>query len=389
MCSPRCPAPLPDALRAEAQAVCEAILAYLLRCREQRPGEYYGSFWSEKAYHGPLLNYHAGGSHHHRTAGSAALALWLAGQERSDATMLRAAELAFDWLAARQRPRGGYQEIQNNETPSNWEFTGLEELSTIETGFVIHGLGQALLHGLPPKKLYMDVLQRAGHWQLSIEWPPGSGVFPHHERSPYNTLNANLHAAETLALAYTALQNVYGLRLNLFLEGARRAVARTLPCQWPDGCLPYREGAGVTINYTSLVLWCLMNLLDALPDGARRVLATTGDLDAASARAGAFLCTCVDPQGQLLWEQYETSTAKYNVWSYLITANVLCRHGSDAGRDRACRLLRHAFSLRTASGLLPMRDRGEEITECAFMQADMLLFLMPLTRAPVTPAVPA
>jgi hypothetical protein len=26
-----------------------------------------------------------------------------------------------------------------------------------------------------------------------------------------------------------------------------------------------------------------------------------------------------------------------------------------------------------------MRDRGEEITECAFMQADMLLFLLPLT----------
>ena len=63
MSSPHCPAPLPDALRAEAQAVCETILAYLLRCREQRPGEYYGSFWSEKAYHGPLLNYHAGGSH--------------------------------------------------------------------------------------------------------------------------------------------------------------------------------------------------------------------------------------------------------------------------------------------------------------------------------------
>jgi len=26
-----------------------------------------------------------------------------------------------------------------------------------------------------------------------------------------------------------------------------------------------------------------------------------------------------------------------------------------------------------------MRDRGEEITECAFMQADMLLFLLPFS----------
>ena len=25
--------------------------------------------------------------------------------------------------------------------------------------------------------------------------------------------------------------------------------------------------------------------------------------------------------------------------------------------------------------MLPMRDEGEEITECAYMQADMLLFL--------------
>lgn len=384
-----CSLPLPEPLRTEALAVSDHILAYLMRCREERPGEYYGSFWSEKAYHGPLLDYHAGGSHHQRTAGSAGLALWLAGQERGEAAMRRAAELAFDWLAARQRPRGGYQEIQNNETPSDWEFTGLEELSTIETAFVVHGLGQALLRGLAPKKSYMDLLQRAGHWQLSIEWPPGSGVFPHHERSPYNTLNANLHAAETLALAYVVLDRVYGRRLNLFLEGARRAVARTVPCQWPDGCLPYREGGGVTINYTSLVLWCLMNILEALPEGGRRVLATAGDLDAVIARACAFLGTCVDGAGGLLWEPHETSTAKYNLWTYLITANVLWRHGDDASRDGACRLLRHAFGLRTPSGLLPMRDRGEEVTECAFMQADMLLFLMPLTRCPSVATAPA
>ena len=373
------PLALPEPLRAEAEAVCEGILAYLLRCREARPGEYYGAFWSEKAYHGPLLNYHGGGSHHHRTAGSAGLGLWLAGAARSEPTLQRAAELAFDWLAARQRPRGGYQEIQNNEKPSDWEYTGLEELSTIETGFVCHGLGQALLHGLAPKKAYMDTLQRAAHWQLSLEWPAGSGVFPHHERSPYNTLNANLHAAETLAVAYAALRQVYGLTLNLFLEGARRAVARTLPCQWANGCLPYREGAGVTINYTSLVLWCLLNLLEALPEGSRRVILGVGNVPQALGAACGFLRECVDGEGRLLWEEYETSTAKYNLWTYLITANVLQRQGGAENEAAAARLLRHAFGRRTPAGLLPMRDRGEEITECAFMQADMLLFLLPLT----------
>ncbi len=370
---------LSEPLRAKAASVTADILSYLMRCRETQPGEYYGSFWSAKAYHGPRLDYHAGGSHHQRTAGSAGLGLWLAGQAAADPEMQRAAELAFDWLAARQGPRGGYPEIQNNEQPSNWEYTGLEELSTIETAFVVHGLSQALGRGLAPKKSYMDVLQRAAHWQLSIEWPPGSGVFPHHERSPYNTLNANLHAAETLACAYTALEQVYGRRLNLFLEGARRALARTLLCQWPDGCFPYREGAGVTINYTSLVLWCLLNTLDTVPAGARRVLATTGDLPAVCERACAFLRSCVDAEGRLLWETNETSTAKHNLWTYLITANVLCRQGGEDHRQAAARLLEYAFSQRTSSGLLPMRDCGEEITECAFMQADMLLFLLPLT----------
>jgi hypothetical protein len=193
----------------DLRAVCESTLAYLLRAQDFKPGEYYGSFWSEKAYHGPLLNYHAGGSHHHRSAGSAALALWLFGQKRNSDDLKRRAEAAFDWLAARQRPGGGYFEIQNNEKPSDWERTGLEECSTIEAGFVAHGLGHALLLGLPPKKLYSDCLQRMGHWQLGIEWPPGSGVFPHHERSPYDCLNANLHAAETLMAAFRVSEKIF------------------------------------------------------------------------------------------------------------------------------------------------------------------------------------
>lgn len=377
----------------EVCSVCESILDYLLRAQDFKPGEYYGSFWSEKAYHGPLLNYHAGGSHHHRSAGSAGLALWLVGRKRGDAELKRRAEAAFDWLAARQRPSGGYFEVQNNEKPSDWERTGLEECSTIETAFVARGLGHALLLGLPPKKLYSDCLQRAGLWQLGIEWPAGSGLFPHHERSPYDCLNANLHAAETLMAAFKASEKVFQRPVSIFYEGARRSVLHTLTLQSMNGCFPYRSTGGMTINYTSLVLWCLLNILDLLRDpmqpGAGR------DLDATSKRiavfvpldalkkalddATAFLCGCVDGSGNFLWEKNETSTAKYNLWTYVITCNVLRRIGGERNLETASRLWKRILAKRTKSGLLPMRDRGEEITECAFMQADMLLFLLPFS----------
>jgi hypothetical protein len=344
------------------------------------PGEYYGAFWSEKAYHGPLLDYHAGGSHHHRSAGSAGLAFHLVGHARNDTDLLRRAELAFDWLVARQRPSGGFLEIQNREKPSDWELTGLEECSTIETAFATRGIGHALLAGLTPKKLYSDCLQKAGHWQLAIEWPPGAGVFPHHERSPYDCLNANLHAAETLAVACAALDKVYGRRLNIFFEGARRGVRHTLAQQWPDGCFPYRANAGATINYTSLVLWCLLNLIDALPSGLRQAMVPNNVLEEHLKRAGAFLRGCVATDGTLIWEKNETSTAKHNVWTYIVTYNVLRRMGGEKNRDTADRLLNYTLTMQTASGLLPMRDVGEEITECAYMQADMLLFLLPFSN---------
>lgn len=377
------------------RSVCESILAYLLRVQDFKAGEYHGSFWSEKAYHGPLLDYHAGGSHHHRSAGSAALSFWLIGLRRNDAELKHRAEAAFDWLAARQRPGGGYFEIQNNEKPSDWERTGLEECSTIETAFVARGLGHALLLGLPPKKLYSDCLQRAGLWQLGIEWPPGSGIFPHHERSPHDTLNANLHAAETLMAAFKASEMVFQRPVNIFQQGARRGVLHTLTLQSKDGSFPYRGTGGVTINYTSLVLWCLLNIHDLLRDpiqpGAGRDLQLDADarriaafappdaLRKAFDSATGFLRGCVDADGGLLWEKNETSTARHNLWTYVITYNVLRRIGGERNTETAARLLKTILGKRTKSGLLPMRDRGEEITECAYMQADMLLFLLPFS----------
>lgn len=356
---------------------CDAIVAYLLRCQDFTPGQYYGSFWSEKAYHGPLLDWHAGGSHHPRGAGSGGLGLWLVGQQRGEAELLRRAEAAFDWVVTRQHRSGGYFEIQNNERPSDWELTGLEECSTIEVSFVIHGLASALLAGLPPKASYLNCLERAGHWYLSIERPAGSGAFPHHDRSPYDCLNANLHAGEALAAIFTAVQRVYGRTVNLFYQGARRAIRHTLTLQWPNGCFPYRADDGITINYTSLVVWLLLNALETLPEGHYRAdVAPPEDVARALQSAGEFLAGCVAEDGTLLWEGNETSTARHNTWSYALTASVLRRLGGEANQAAATRLLGYALSRRSLSGLLPMRDEGEEITECAYMQADMLLFLL-------------
>lgn len=356
-------------------ATCDRIVDYLQRAQDFTPGLYYGALYSEKAYHGPLLDWHAGGAHHYRGAGSGGLALWLAGQDRGDQDLLRRAELAFDWVVTGQRPGGGFFEIQNNERPSDWEGTGLEECSMIELAFVVHGLGNAVLRGLAPKKSYLDCLQRAGHWVLSTERPAGSGIFPHHDRSPYDCLNANLHAAESLAVIFAALREVYGQTVNIFCEGARRAVLHTLAEQWPDGCFPYRANDGVTINYTSLVVWCLLNCLEALPEPYRDSLAPAAELQRALAAAAGFLRGCVDDSGGLLWEGNETSTARHNTWSYGLTANVLRRLGGEANAAAAARLLGYLQTLVTPSGLLPMRDSGEPITDCAYMQADLLLFL--------------
>lgn len=263
--------------------------------------------------------------------------------------------------------------MQYNEQPSNWEYTDLDELSTIETSFVIHGLGHALLNGLPPKKSYMDCLKKAGFGFLGIEQPVGSGIFPHHERSPYDTLNANAHASESLALIFHCLDKIYGKRINIFLQGARRGFSHTLDLQWENGCFPYRANSGTTLNYTSLVLWCFLNALDILPDNCLIDWPEPDRIRRQFARAADFLSSNVQPDGTLDWEGNESTTAKYNIWAYALTANVLSR--IDGYSDAACRILRYLSSIQTKSGLLLMKDRGEEVTECLYMQADAMLFL--------------
>lgn len=356
----------------QLNSLCRDTLAYLKEAQDLRPGEYFGSFWSEKAYHAPLLDWHGGGSHHHRGAGSAGLAFYLTG----DKELQYRAEHAFDWLVSRQKPRGGWTEIQNNETDSDWEFTGMEELSNIETSFAIRGIAQAIQQGLPPKKSYLDAMRKAGLWYIGLETPAWSGAFPHHERSPYDTLNGTMHAVEALGFIYSALKKGYGLRVDIFRAAAFRGLRHLIPQQWDNGCFPYRSFGGITINYSALVLYLILNFRDnCLPEEWR---AENIDLSEVLRKGVSFLCASLNSDGSLKWEENETSCAKHYVWTYALVFNVFKRMNC---RDEAEMILKKMLSLRTPDGLLPMLDNDPDIIHCAYMQADILLFLMPFTES--------
>ncbi len=122
------------------------------------------------------------------------------------------------------------------------------------------------------------------------------------------------------------------------------------------------------------MIWCVLNAFDILEDQEISPVLKKKTLDSFS-KASAFLGACIAPDGSLLWEENETTTAKYNMWTYAITINVLRRLGGQQNIENAEKLFKYICGLRTSSGLLPMRDRGEEITGCTFMQADIFLFL--------------
>ena len=362
-----------------------AILQYLKEAQVLKAGRYYGSIWSEKAWHAPGPDWNKGGAHHYRSAGSTGLAFWRAGEHQR-------AEQAFDWLVSCQNPRGGWAEIQNNDRPSDWEYTGEEELSTIETSFAIRGLASAILLGLPPKKSYLDSLRKAGLWLLGMETPVWSGVFPHHERSPFDTPNATMHACEALSLIYRALHSVYGIPVHIFRMGAVRAFRHILSQQQKDGNIPYRffDGklisfdlkpvppqdapyqafSGITINYTALVLYLMLNIMelgDYDPEAEGKKQA-----EEFLRKGNDFLVHSIAPDGSLRWDEFETSSAKHNLWTCVLVWNVLVRSGRS---EAAGRLKSKILSLQTRDGLLPMRDDDSSVTRCAYMQADMYLFL--------------
>ena len=126
----------------------------------------------------------------------------------------------------------------------------------------------------------------------------------------------------------------------------------------------------------------LIIILERLPAERRADFGPPARLRRALGRAAAFLRVAVGPEGRPRWDRFETSSARHNLWTYAVTANVLQRLGGRRNLEAAGRLLKAMLRMRTPSGLLPMQDRGEPVTECAFMQADLFLFLDPFRGRP-------
>lgn len=356
------------------------LASYLITCQEDE-GPYAGSFWSELAYHIPLLDYHAGGSHHNRTVGSAALALMRLNDELPLQDANSRAERAFDWIVTRQHDDGGMFEITNNDRPSQFHLD--YERSSISLGMVCHGMYAALGIGLPRKDSYIRFLQQAARWQLTVETDPGN--FLHTEGYPPDKLilNGSAHAAETLLAGAAVSENPE--EAAQFRSGAVRAITATMACQRDNGMLPYsRYENDNSISYTATVCWVFQNLIDAglMPDELR------GMVEEGLSLAAVFVASCVREDGSMNWDAWENHGQKYHTWVYGMVARSLAWHTDETLRNcarrlisfvrrelcdpetRLCRL--YDFPVGEERTVCGRAVHSEEFYECAYHQADFL-----------------
>ncbi len=367
----------------------DGLVAYLVRC-QQSDGEHAGSFWSELAYHIPLLDYRAGGSHHNRTVGSAALAFMRLADGYPDADLRSRAEGAFDWIATRQHDDGGLAEIVNGDRPSQFHLD--RERSSISLGMACHGMHASLHLGLPHKDAYRRFLVQAARWQLTVETDPGN--FLHSEGYPPDKLilNGSAHAAETLLIAAEWADDAP--EADGFRAGAARAIEAIVRLQRDNGMLPYSNyGNDNSISYTATVAWVFQNLIDA--DLMPTVLRCA--VDGALTRANAFLQSCVRDDGSIDWDTHENHGQKYHTWVYGLMARALAWHSDEAAtrlvgflrrelynpEKRLCRL--YDFPIGEERDVCGRQVLSEEFHECAYHQADLLECLVD-TRALATAA---
>jgi len=358
----------------------EGILRYLTRSQETS-GPFAGSFWSELAYHIPLLNYRAGGSHHNRTGGSAGLAFCRLADRCPDDDLLDRAAHAFNWIVTRQHEDGGLFEITNNDKPSQFHLE--YERSSVSLGIVCHGLYAAFAAGLPETAEYTTFLRKAAEWQLAMETDPGN--FLHSEGYPPEKLilNASAHAAETLLVGAEVAES--DTLAEDCRDGAVRAIEGVLGCQRSNGMLPYSNFENDnSISYTATVCWVLQNLIDAglLPDDL------VEPVECALERATGFLAGCIQPDGRIQWEEWENHGQKYHTWVYGIVAKALAWSGYQQYEQeihgmiaflhrelyddsvRLCRL--YDFPVGETRTICGCKVLSENFHECAYHQADLL-----------------
>lgn len=354
------------------------LARYFLTSQEDA-GPYAGSFWSELAYHIPLLNYHAGGSHHNRTVGSAALSLMRLNDELPLRDANSRATKAFDWIVTRQHEDGGIFEITNNDEPSRFHLD--YERSSISLGMVTHGMYAALGIGLPREDRYINFLRQAARWQLTVETDPGN--FLHTEGYPPDKLilNGSAHAAETLLIGAAVSENPR--EAETFRGGAARAIAATMACQRDNGMLPYsRYENDNSISYTATVCWVFQNLIvtGLMPEELCEMV------EEGLARASAFLASNVSEDGSIDWDAWENHGQKYHTWVYGMVARTLAWYPDESLRDyargmisfvrrelyspqsRLCRL--YDFPVGEERIVCGQTVKSEEFYECAYHQAD-------------------
>jgi len=287
--------------------------AYLVEAQEEA-GSYAGAFWSELAYHIPHLDYHAGGSHHCRTPGSAGLALLKLADRFPELGLRERAERAYDWACTRQHEDGGLFEITNNEQPSQFHLD--YERSSISLGMVAQGMYKGLGFGLPRKNEYVTFLRQAAAWQMTVEVAPGN--FLHSEGYPvqYVILNSCAHAAETLLIGAELTQNP--LLRQTWRDGASRAVDAILAGQRNSGMYPYRipDADQHTVSYTATCAWVMQNLVDAGLLARERV-------EESMLEACSFLADSVDDFGRITWDGREVHGQKHHTWVYGMAARCL------------------------------------------------------------------
>lgn len=365
----------------------EGAVAYLAAAQE-RDGPYAGAFWSELAYHCPHFDYHAGGSHHNRTPGSAGLAFLKLADQFPSLGLRARAERAFDWICTRQHGDGGLFEITNNDEPSRFHLD--HERSSISLGVVTHGLYTGFALGLPRKPAYIQFLTQAAHWQMTVAVAP-PGNFLHSEGYPleYLILNSCAHAAETLLVAAQMTDDP--LYQSVWQSEAARAISAILAAQRESGMFPYRvpDANQHTISYTATCVWVLQNLIDA-------ELIPPEDIENSLQRASAFLAESVDADGRLLWDGREVHGQKYHTWVYGMVARCLAWWGREEWHQAVRRMLLfvHGELYEAEVGLARLLDFplgesrnicGHTCTSkpdyaCAFNQADMLDCLVDLQR---------
>ncbi len=153
----------------------------------------------------------------------------------------------------------------------------------------------------------------AARWVLDALWIEPEGFFAYHPHSRANIHNANLLGAW---LVWAAIGDDTEVR-----DRVRRATARTIADQRPDGSWPYGEGAGnvawADSFHTGYVLTCLDRLRDAD--------SSIGD---AVMRGAQFYARFFGPAGEArLWANRPYPEDGHSAGTALTTLAVLLRRG--------------------------------------------------------------